>query len=414
MNFKMLPIVALTALALSACKIKVVVPEGGQVVSASGTYTCSAGNTCTIEVNDFLFDEIFTAQPAQDYVFSHWADAQEGGFFCGTTTGTCKLRSAPSANNAFLKKQIEGNASYNLQPVFVPAPCDLSGVNTNSNTNVMRNNGLSSNVFNNPDQPLNQVAVRNANCGGGGDAYGACNSPGSSTGARIWACSVLHELVVNDTSEVELDRAVVLDMMRLYNGAEVLVSAGEVNEVETWGHSHLVVKAGEIGPIHALETSEVTIQGGVVRDLEAIDSAELRVTGGRVNEITAFDQGKILVEGGDLRIIDGNQSPYAGYLEAQGLGQITWSGGRTVPGEVGDRTNGNLILTFGSAEIVIIGTKFTWSNASGSIVDQPLDYGKLPATVGWLSGKLANGSPLRDVFWEQKAGSQIVLAAPIQ
>ena len=42
-------------LLLSACKIIIPVPEGGQVVSASGARDCAAGETCEIDVVDTFF-----------------------------------------------------------------------------------------------------------------------------------------------------------------------------------------------------------------------------------------------------------------------------------------------------------------------------------------------------------------------
>ncbi len=419
MNGKLLPL-AVLGMALAACKVQVSVPVGGSVTTVSGDYSCGEGQTCNINVPDQFFDQTFEAVPAPDYVFSRWANGNEGGFLCGNKSTGCRVVTAgfdqDPALSAFLAND---QALVALRPIFIPAPCDLEGVNTSSNTYIMRNNGdgadTPGNSFDNPGQALFRLAVRNASCGGGGDAFGSCALPGASTAVKVADCQVLHELVVSDSSVAELDRGVVLDMLYLLAGGQVDMTSGEVAEVESWAESRLEIEAGEVGAIHALETSQVIVNGGVVRDLEAIGSAEITVNGGQVNEITAYDEGAITIQGGDLRILDDNQgNPYAGYLEAQGLGRIAWSGGRTMKGIVGNNNYGNLILTFGAAEITIIGTQFTWSNASGTVVDQPLEYGKLPAVLGWLSGRLANGDKIKNVFWEQRAGSQIVLAAPIQ
>ena len=49
--------ILLFAVSLSGCRIIIVVPEGGRVVSDSGEIDCGAGQTCVVEVQDLLFDE---------------------------------------------------------------------------------------------------------------------------------------------------------------------------------------------------------------------------------------------------------------------------------------------------------------------------------------------------------------------
>ena len=60
----------MAGLYLTGCKILIEVPEGGKVVSASGTYQCSAGSTCSIEVTDLLFDETFKVIVEEGYTFA--------------------------------------------------------------------------------------------------------------------------------------------------------------------------------------------------------------------------------------------------------------------------------------------------------------------------------------------------------
>ena len=58
-------------LLISSCKLKIVGSEGGALISESGTYSCEAGNTGTIEVVDTSFSDsefYATSQPLKAYV----------------------------------------------------------------------------------------------------------------------------------------------------------------------------------------------------------------------------------------------------------------------------------------------------------------------------------------------------------
>ena len=66
---------------LAGCKLQIIVPTGGVVTTASGTYTCGAGQTCEINVVDMLFDETFTAVPDTGYVFNKWEKRSDGRGF---------------------------------------------------------------------------------------------------------------------------------------------------------------------------------------------------------------------------------------------------------------------------------------------------------------------------------------------
>ncbi len=417
MSKKFTPIVMLAGLVLAGCKVPINVPPEGRVVTDSGTFSCEAGQTCVVEFTDMSYDETFRAEPKPNYVFSHWAYQDEGGVLCAGNSKPCRLVPGMLADDPAIQELVEGDNSYPMNPVFIPAPCDLAGVNTSSTTDFMLNNGKtaasSSNQFHNPAVPLDVLAVRNSGCGQGGDPFSSCGSPGNATGALLSACQVMHRLVVSENSRAELDRAVVLEMLYILGRGEVTIASADVAHVELHDSAKLTVQQGWLDGIHPLGNSLALVTGGEVRQLDAIDNAVARVQGGRVNQLTAFDTGTIYVEDGDLRILDSNKNnPYAGYISAQGMGRLVWTGGRTTKGEIGNKTDGNLVLSFDSAKITIVGTEFKWSNAAGTIVDQPLPYGKLPAVLGWLSGKLENGDKFKQLFFEQRTGSQIVLEAP--
>jgi len=120
--FGRLTLAVLAMIAIVSCKLAVIVPAGGSVTTSSGTYTCTAGNTCDIDVVDFYFDETFTAVPADGYAFKAWGDGYRR--FCSNDPKSCRLLTTfftgdwvPSIQT-FLDSSDE---VFYLQPVFVPA-----------------------------------------------------------------------------------------------------------------------------------------------------------------------------------------------------------------------------------------------------------------------------------------------------
>ena len=64
------------------------VPEGGIVRSVSKTYSCGAGETCEIQIED-EFHEVFIPQPKVGYRFNSWKESNE--HFCGGQIVNCTI-----------------------------------------------------------------------------------------------------------------------------------------------------------------------------------------------------------------------------------------------------------------------------------------------------------------------------------
>ncbi len=112
-------------LLLSGCKIIIQVPLNGSVQSLSGTYTCSAGSDCEIDISDTAFNETFEAIPAPGYVFAGWAKVPAS--LCGNGTGPCgPLDTSSFAGNAELLALLASDLEVFLQPVFEPLPVGVS------------------------------------------------------------------------------------------------------------------------------------------------------------------------------------------------------------------------------------------------------------------------------------------------
>lgn len=105
-------------LSLTGCKILIEVPQGGKVVSVSGAYECPAGSTCSVEVEDLLFDETFTVVAEEGYTFEGWRKGDR--LLCGGFTAPCPLFTYFFEGNAALLSLLESDETYFLEPVFRP------------------------------------------------------------------------------------------------------------------------------------------------------------------------------------------------------------------------------------------------------------------------------------------------------
>ena len=80
----------LGACVLSACKVVVIAPPQGAIVSQDLAFYCSPGNECEIDFTDFSTDMALHVIPQPGYRFSHWSDAPR--HLCpGFTDDICRL-----------------------------------------------------------------------------------------------------------------------------------------------------------------------------------------------------------------------------------------------------------------------------------------------------------------------------------
>ena len=117
-------LVILTAMALTGCKLEVRVPYGGSVMTADGSFSCNAGQTCVIEVVDLFFDQSFVAMAAQGYRFDGWK-AREG-YLCGGQEGYCELSTAGFEGHPELMAILESSETFRLEPQFVWNPMPIT------------------------------------------------------------------------------------------------------------------------------------------------------------------------------------------------------------------------------------------------------------------------------------------------
>lgn len=110
-------VLVLMAMFIVSCKIKIVVPEGGSVVSASGAYNCSSGETCKLDVVDTFFSETFTAVPADGYEFHKWK--KRANAICPGTSTPCDVSTEGFGEFPALMAVLESNEVFQLKPIFV-------------------------------------------------------------------------------------------------------------------------------------------------------------------------------------------------------------------------------------------------------------------------------------------------------
>ena len=106
----------LVLLVCAGCKVKIIVPEHGKVVTADGDFTCNTGEDCVFDITDDTFDETFVAVPDPGWGFSHWKTGNK--YFCGNNRLDCRLFTTQFAGTP-LEPFLEKSDTFFLEPVFV-------------------------------------------------------------------------------------------------------------------------------------------------------------------------------------------------------------------------------------------------------------------------------------------------------
>jgi len=114
-----LTVIAAALLLSAGCKIRIDVPEGGQVVTESGAFDCASGAVCEIDVVDLFFNETFIAEPAAGYRFAGWEKIHRG--LCGGSEDPCHLVTSAFEGNEVLMGFLERPEEiFFLNPLFEP------------------------------------------------------------------------------------------------------------------------------------------------------------------------------------------------------------------------------------------------------------------------------------------------------
>jgi antitoxin component YwqK of YwqJK toxin-antitoxin module len=128
-------------LALAGCKLRVVVPEGGVVISESGAYECLPGKPCNIQVVDIFFNENLIAEPEQGYYFRHWKGGDHT--LCADSFNNCQLSTGAFEGRPALEQFLESDEVFFLRPLFALGICEpANNIAEDVFGNVSREEGL--------------------------------------------------------------------------------------------------------------------------------------------------------------------------------------------------------------------------------------------------------------------------------
>lgn len=113
--FKILTILSVTIM-VTGCKIAVIVGEGGNVTSSSGTRDCASTKYCINEITDANYTETFTVTDNPGFQFVRWQGGTD--FQCGgSTSRTCTVKT----------NGMTQYGTYYLMPIFLDVGFDTDG-----------------------------------------------------------------------------------------------------------------------------------------------------------------------------------------------------------------------------------------------------------------------------------------------
>ena len=111
-------VLALSLLVLMpGCKLKIIVADGGSVVSESGSYRCGPQQECVIDLYDILFNEEFAAVPDPGYLFLGWHDGAR--WLCAETTAPCRVTTSWAELHPAFMTLLASDQELYLEPHFV-------------------------------------------------------------------------------------------------------------------------------------------------------------------------------------------------------------------------------------------------------------------------------------------------------
>ena len=103
---------------LSACRIEITVPGGGEVITRSGGYSCSENSDCAVQVADTNFNETFVATPSAGYQFIGWKTGYAR--LCGGSLLPCTIDTSWFASYDNLMSMLASDAVAYLEADFIP------------------------------------------------------------------------------------------------------------------------------------------------------------------------------------------------------------------------------------------------------------------------------------------------------
>ena len=261
------------------------------------------------------------------------------------------------------------------------------------------NNGLAppnpDNVIDDGTYEGDTVYVRNTDCPPGWPAVSPddpCPAPwGEPTEIAIVVGGEVGFLRTYEASTIRKSGGVTASLYA-YDTSTVTMSAGFAGVLRAYGTSAVTMSGGEMWELDAHDNSTITMNGGWVFDrLKTNDSSTFTMNGGSVDyNLIALDFSAVTISGGSVY-----------RLTTNGSSTVTISEGTV-----------NSLITYGSSTVTISGGTLGWSlNAHDSstitmvgrdfaVDGVPIPYGNLTEQTGTLTGTLASGESIDNIFYQ--------------
>ncbi|MFT6892126.1 MAG: hypothetical protein ACJASY_004186, partial [Halioglobus sp.] len=305
---KLLSIVSVVAMA-AGCKVEIVLPEGGYVLSGSGEYDCRSEVTqqslhsnhmhgskhvshlagskvaaaadgdqktsCEIAIDDTTFDDTFTAVPYEGYEFKRWKK-RDGGLFGGGKVAEVRIYTTGFEVSDLLMEILDSDNVYYLEPVFRKVSTPTGDMNCN--------------MFSGSYERIQEIIFEGYNC-----TNSACHSAENAAGELDLSAGASHENLFRVPSAANLSEP----MQRVYPGEQRLsflyskLAAGTLgDELPVGGGQAMPLASAPLTADH-LEAMRLWIRNGAPQTNDVDDVATLlgcgEGTSPQANKITPPD-----------------------------------------------------------------------------------------------------------------------------
>lgn len=323
---------------------------------------------------------------------------------------------------------------------------------------IMINNGLA------PPNPANviddgtyddDVYVRNVGCPPGwpsGSPGDPCSSPGDPTEVSVVTGGAVGSISAYDSSTVTNSGGTAWLGASVHDSATISLSGGATYGLTAYDSSTSIISGGGMSyaGVRAYNSSTINMSGGSVNFLHVYDTSGVSISGGGVGEagLQSFDHSTVTMSDGsgffalaqDFSALDFSGGVLGQGLMSQGSATVTMSGGEVGPhgppygglsrltasgnstfimsgGTLGTEDPGwyfGILSAHDSASFTLSGGMLlgnTWIEAEDSslikivgnafaVDGAPVAYGNLIALNGVLTGMLANGGSLNNLFYQ--------------
>lgn len=163
--------------------------------------------------------------------------------------------------------------------------------------------------------------------------------------------------------------------LRVYDNSTITMSGGVVYFLDSYDSSTITLSGGEVAArLYAHGSSTVTMSDGwILMSLTAYDSSTVTMSGGMADwGLDAHGSSTVTMSGG-----------WANFLKAYDSSTVTMSGGVV----------GNYLAAAGSSILNVVGGGFKINGNS-------VQFGNLTVLTGTLTGTLASGESLNNLFYQ--------------